>query len=470
MRTLSLSTALLLLFVSAAELRPAPADGGPSMPSYRYLFLVDTSFSMRRQRQAVVSAMQEMVRGGFQWKVQPGETFGIWTFNEKVDTTSFTPQTWSSGGNEQMARLTANHMARQRFDKKPNWETAMNKVAEAIEHSDLLTLFILTDGQGPISGTPLDEALNALYKQHGRELQRLRRPFITTFMLVEGDILAWAVGAAGEPIEILDFDFADAEPEMVESPPEAAPSEPRPEASHSEGLAERADPAPFQPEAALPSLKAAELEEKLELEEPLPASTALRESEEMEEVIGHAQAEFDAHLRESPSVPMSLPPAPETPVIESMVQIPPAPGPAERLVLRPPKPSADLAPSGPPNRIAQLVTVKPAAPVPWSKPEVQSSQSPGAGLDSAPIPAPKELKSETAPVIAAAQQQETASSGVETIAVVQPGHSWFFRGAALFSLLIACAMAYSIMRSRTASKDASFISRSMKNQNFQDRD
>lgn len=167
-----------------------------------YLFVVDASFSMSREKQAAATVVSNLVQTGIFGRIQPGETWSLWTFNEQVHLTRFLHQTWAPGIAQTGADRAAQFLRTLRFEKQTRIDKAMAEILKDSRNSDLLTVCFLSDGRNPIAGTPFDRSINLIYKERYRDLRRLKKPFVTALVVKDGQFVAWSVTAGIDPLRI----------------------------------------------------------------------------------------------------------------------------------------------------------------------------------------------------------------------------------------------------------------------------
>ena len=88
------------------------------------------------------------------------------------------------------ADQTGRGLRSQWFEKQTRIDAAMAE-PEGNEGPKFLTVILLSDGDSPMTGTPFDRSVNLVYREHF-ELQRTRRPFVTTLVASNGQFVAWA--------------------------------------------------------------------------------------------------------------------------------------------------------------------------------------------------------------------------------------------------------------------------------------
>ena len=90
----------------------------------RYLFIVDTSASMKRMESSVRATLHDLVFTGFDGRMQKGDTFGLWTFNEKTYA-EFPMQEWTMEQTWNISRETSAFLKSQRYEKQQDKHTAL---------------------------------------------------------------------------------------------------------------------------------------------------------------------------------------------------------------------------------------------------------------------------------------------------------------------------------------------------------
>ncbi len=228
---------------------PAKAEETPG----QYLFIVDASFSMARQKQTLVRTLSDLILNGLNGQMRPGESFAVWTFNEEVSTLRFTTQIWTPEHREALAERTAQFLNKKRFEKQTRMEKAIAEMWRAVKASEAITVILLSDGDRAVIGTPFDRSLNLAYAERGRELRKARKPFVTALVARGGQIVAWAITAAGEPMILPDVSHLLQLSRPPASPTSAPPNIPPPSLVPQQIEIAAAEPKPAQPPQETPS-------------------------------------------------------------------------------------------------------------------------------------------------------------------------------------------------------------------------
>ncbi len=197
----ALHFAWILLTILSTTSSGAPARGAMT-PAYDYLFVVDTSFSMVRKKQILAESLTELIASGLGGRMHAGDRLGFWTFNEKVHSERLPSQTWTPETSQALADQAGRSLRSHWFEKQTRLDAAMAEIQKAAKAAKFLTVILLSDGDSPMTGTPFDRSVNLVYREHFRELQRVRKPFITTLVASEGQFVAWAVAVGGGGVKV----------------------------------------------------------------------------------------------------------------------------------------------------------------------------------------------------------------------------------------------------------------------------
>jgi len=181
---------VLLAFPALAQ-----KPGARPVPKYDVLFVVDISLSMSREKEAVAQTVFNLIRTSLADKMATGDRLGVWTFNERVYTTRFPPETWTPERGEIIADRIARYLRSLRYERQSQPGKAIAEILKTARTSKSLTVFLLSNGDAPVVGTPFDRSLNVLYREYRTDLQRVGKPFVTQFTIDNGQFVTWDVSA-----------------------------------------------------------------------------------------------------------------------------------------------------------------------------------------------------------------------------------------------------------------------------------
>lgn len=170
----------LLLLFTAALLLAGPSPGAEDPPSTRFLLIVDTSFSMSAKRPTTAAWIREVVGGGFQGQIRAEEQFEVWTFNERVDTTTFPILEWNPAESGRFAEVAARRILATKHEKRTLYSPIIETLQE-LEGNSLVVL--ITDGDEKLSGTPFDAEVNKRFAADGVRLRQAKQPFMVSFLI-----------------------------------------------------------------------------------------------------------------------------------------------------------------------------------------------------------------------------------------------------------------------------------------------
>src|SRR5688500_7261449 len=140
-----LMTLLVLLCSSLAQEASSTTE-----PDYKFLFLIDNSFSMRAKKEAVIKTVQDLVGTGFHNQAELGERFGIWLYNEKI-TKQFPSQAWSDGEGELLAKIAAQYLEGQKFEGKTDLLPALLEMVRYASQDRDMLVFLFCEGDEGIA-------------------------------------------------------------------------------------------------------------------------------------------------------------------------------------------------------------------------------------------------------------------------------------------------------------------------------
>jgi hypothetical protein len=175
---------ILLLMLLALPI-PAQETPTPVEPDYKFLFLIDNSFSMRSKKDAVVKTVQDLISTGFHNQAEQGDRFGIWLYNEKISK-QFPSQVWNDGEGDLLARLAMQYLDGQKFEGKTDLLPALLELNRYSAKDRDMIVFLFCEGDEGVAGTPFDTEINRIFTDYRLILQRSRKPFLLTFAYHRG--------------------------------------------------------------------------------------------------------------------------------------------------------------------------------------------------------------------------------------------------------------------------------------------
>ena len=179
---------ILILLAATLSLGRAqqtqPVDPHPAQ-DLRFLIVVDSSYSMLTRRDSTLGSVQGLVSSGFQDQIRPGEKFAVWTFNDEIDSGSFTA-VWDHKRADFVAREASLFAGAYGHKARSNFDLLLSELGHLPALTTNVLVVLFTDGAERIYGTPFDGRINTAFEKEGLSLRTAARPFVVAFTIQEG--------------------------------------------------------------------------------------------------------------------------------------------------------------------------------------------------------------------------------------------------------------------------------------------
>ena len=225
-----LLTGLLLLAGLSSCTLWAQTNAAKAAPlSRRWLFVVETSKSMQRRADGVLVAVRGLLASDLNGQLQAGDTLGMWTFNEDLYAGQLPLQTWSPGAREEILQRTVAFLKSQKYEKQARFNKVAPALSRVIKDSELITVILISSGDGKIQGTAIDGRINEYYNQWRKQQEKGRIPFVIVLRAQSGQLADYSFNTAPWPVQLPPL-----APEMrsaktaLQRIPKAAPTTPPP--------------------------------------------------------------------------------------------------------------------------------------------------------------------------------------------------------------------------------------------------
>ena len=423
-----LMLAVLVPLSLSAQTKPVQ----PALSSDRCLLIVETSKSTRSCANAMVKVVQDMLMSGLNGQLRPGDTLGVWTFDDDLYTGRFPLQTWSALDQKDIARRTAAFLKAQKFDKEPSLSKVLPALTRVIEGSQLLTVILVSSGDEKMRGTQFDERINEFYRQWHDQQQQAHMPFVTVLRVKNGQLADYVVNTPPWPLQMprrsAETQSARALPAKPLEAPKVASS-----ATVAPLIVSGKKPVPDLAPAPQPAPVAAKVEA------PVPAPVvSLPQPSAPPAAVAKIEPPIESAPKPAPAPapppePTPAAPAPRPVVLKqpepaaapvAMAKIEPAPAGIEKPApVAPPAPPP--APVAAPKPLAEVVKAPASKPVvaalvnpepPTAPPVPKPAPAPGVVEQAKPSPTP-EVKPAPAPAVAAAPARPPETRTDASVAV-----------------------------------------------------
>jgi hypothetical protein len=199
---------------------PKTPKGSSLPPGHRFLFVVETSATSLRLSYAVRQAVVDMIWSGLDGQMHPGDTYGLWTYNEEPRTGIFPMQTWTNTISLDLASQAGRFLRDQPYANRSRLDRLVEKLHAVIRVVKDVDIILVSGSDDPISNTPFDQQINAAWRGKNSDLRDAKKPLITTLTARNGKIINWSVTVAGEPIRLNERPaLTDSAPASVTTPP-----------------------------------------------------------------------------------------------------------------------------------------------------------------------------------------------------------------------------------------------------------
>src|SRR5439155_873071 len=176
-RVAVLAVAWSWCMVCLGLMSPSPVCAQTNSPalakqSQRCLVIVETSRAMKLRARGVHETLKGLLDSGLKGQLHRGDTLAVWTFNETLYTGWLPLQEWSSEAQLTLAVREEGLLQSGAYEKGANLDVALGEMRRLLRESGLITVILLTTGEGEMLGTPFDSPINAAWKRWRDEQQK----------------------------------------------------------------------------------------------------------------------------------------------------------------------------------------------------------------------------------------------------------------------------------------------------------
>lgn len=180
---------------------PSP-EKQPSSQGKRYLFVVETSKAMSRLPHAGRQTVFDLVFSGLENRMRPGDTFGIWTFQEEVSAGVFPIQVWEPENKLELASHVGKFLKEQKYKGKPVLDNALARVG-ALSRSikDVNVIIVCSTEAQPKEGRPFVQ-MASLWQQKAADSRKAKKPMVLTIAMERGELVHRSIAVGGDSLEL----------------------------------------------------------------------------------------------------------------------------------------------------------------------------------------------------------------------------------------------------------------------------
>src|SRR5436190_5327673 len=194
---------LILLLAAAswasAALTTAPRKGAQGN---RFLFIVDTSSSMKRLENGGRQAVYTLIYSGIEQRMQPGDTFGLWTFGDNIKGGVFPLEEWSHEKSTDLAKRVTEFLKQQGNGRNSRLDAAITNAERLIKSVKDVDIVFVTSGN---TRCKLDDTWGVLtqgFKERMDEGKKNNKALIITIAGRGGQVRQTTVALEGERLQL----------------------------------------------------------------------------------------------------------------------------------------------------------------------------------------------------------------------------------------------------------------------------
>ena len=263
---------LIPLDVFAAATTPSTTREVKS-EGHRFLIMIEASKEMNRLGDGVIETALHLVESGFNGQVRDGDAFAIWLYRDRVATHLFEPILWDSKKVAAHRTVVEHFIVQLKYDGEANLKVATTELLQVVDASESVTLLMLSPGETAIEGTPFDGFIQSSFESKSRAIRKEKKPVVTAFLGVKGDIVDCRVSAGGKEVQLpsIPESLRNAPKFQTPTPSTNAPAKKTPPARKGAALL---PPAPSGLSMSAGALAPRPIEKSPEPQEPPPAPAA----------------------------------------------------------------------------------------------------------------------------------------------------------------------------------------------------
>lgn len=226
---------LLLVWLACplAAQSPVPrTNAPPPRVAERFLLIVDTSAAMQKRAANVEQMVGDLFRAGMGNQLHGGDTIGVWTYNENLQTGEFPLQRWSPQTGTAVANGIVFFLKSKKYEKKSRLAPVMAQLKNVVADSAKLTVLLISAGEDALTGTPYDAQIAAAYRLNAADQRKQQMPFLTVLRTMKGKFVGFTVNTPPWPVEFPVFPVEPKPAAVVAVAPEVKPEslpDPKPE-------------------------------------------------------------------------------------------------------------------------------------------------------------------------------------------------------------------------------------------------
>jgi hypothetical protein len=183
---------IALVLLAAVLCRADDAPQSPKRMENRFLFVIDTSSSMKSRTNGIEETVSGLLKTDMHGEFRKGDTLGVWTYDEKIHA-DFPMQVWSQDKKDAIAGDVMRYVRHQHYENRSHLDKVLTAIGKVLSQSDRLTVILIHDGSELIRGTEFDGDINDLQKKYSRQFRSAHQPMVTVLSARFGQVFDYSI-------------------------------------------------------------------------------------------------------------------------------------------------------------------------------------------------------------------------------------------------------------------------------------
>jgi hypothetical protein len=214
------------LLAAPGFILPLRAQSDERRVENRLLLVFDTSSAMKKRVPDEIKAVNALFEITLNGKLRYGDSVGVWTFSRDLHLGQFPQQEWTEDKVNSLPPELAAFLKKLHYSKQTRFDDLIPTLNQVVRTSPRLTILIFCDGEGQVSGIPGADSINANFKQHQRDMEKARMPFVIVLRSQFGRYVGCTISSAAS-VALPQFPRLPPPP-AAPAPVRAAPQPPAP--------------------------------------------------------------------------------------------------------------------------------------------------------------------------------------------------------------------------------------------------
>jgi hypothetical protein len=216
---------IFALFAGFFFVPPIHAQPTATNVDNRYLFIFETSSTMKKRVPGVQKALDTMLATSVYGQLHSGDSIGVWTFGQELRTGEFPLEHWDPSRAAIIASNITTFVRKQHYTRSASFDALQPWLNQVVGNSERLTVIIFCDGDSAIGVTPYDTGINRMFQENQPKQKKARQPFVIVLRSQLGEYVGCTVNFPPTPVNFPGFPPMPAPRAPTNTSPPAPPAE-----------------------------------------------------------------------------------------------------------------------------------------------------------------------------------------------------------------------------------------------------